>query len=144
MCSQNVSKMFEKCYECEKEAVHFCKEDDLLRAVEQFRDSLLEIKQNPEISSKYHKHVIMNWMYHCEEDFEKVIEGLDNNAACSPDGWTVKLIKILKKPISRFLTVIYNTSMSQGRFPRNLKYAYVTGIHKGGLKDYQQIIDQYL
>ena len=52
--------MFEKCCECEKESVHFCREDDLLRAVEQFRDSILEVKQNPEISSKYHKHVIMH------------------------------------------------------------------------------------
>ena len=102
--SEKVMRMFEACLDCDNELVHICKEDLLLTAVDRYKDAILEVKTcNNEINIKTHKHVFMEWVYHSEDDFMKIIDKLDNNAACGPDGGSVFLIKKLKVPISRFL-----------------------------------------
>ena len=38
------------------------------------------------------------------------------------------------RTVIRFLALIYRTSLKEGRFPENFKYAYVVGVFKGGEK----------
>ena len=86
------------------------------------------------ITYKQYKACELFGLYHSEDDFCKEIEGLPSGSACGPDRLSSDLIKRLKYPIARFLALIYRTSLKEGRFPENLKYAYVVGVFKGGEK----------
>ena len=95
----------------------------------------MAVKQNKVIANKMYKNCILEWVFHTEDDIMEAIDSLDNGAVCGPNGWKALMIKRLKIPLARFLTVILRTSLREGRFPTNLKNAFITGIFKCGEKD---------
>ena len=64
----------------------------------------------------------------------EAIDKLSWKASCGPDGWSAKLLKGLKIPISNWLEIIYEKSMNEGQFPKILKETFINGIFKGGDK----------
>ena len=102
-------------------------------SIRKFYDSIMKCPLvNDKLSISQYKACKIRGMNHSEEDFCKEIESLSSRSACGPDGWSSDLIKRLKYPIARFLKSIYEKSMEEGRFPDNLKHAYVVGIFSTG------------
>lgn len=73
----------------------------------------------------------------------KTLSGLDQKKGAGPDGLPPRFWKGTAAAISAPLTAIYNASLSTGVFPQLWKQAYITAIHKSGLRskieNYRQI-----
>ena len=82
--SENMNYYFGKCEACINENVHFCKYDNDMDAIIFFKETIMNIDQDDK--SKSFKVCTMDWIFHDESDFVKVIDQLNNGAACGPDG----------------------------------------------------------
>ena len=71
-----------------------------------------------------------------EHEVNKLIDGLTNKMSTGWDGISNKILKHIKKPIIRPLTVIIKKSLEMGVFPDCMKLANVSPLHKGGREDY--------
>ena len=117
------------CKYCENETTHICEDDISHEVIENFKKKVLHISDDVE------KHVYMNLNYKTEVDFIKIIEKLPSKAAIGPDGISVGLMKRIKLPLSRLLSLLYNSSLDEGHFPDILKYAFIIGIFKSWRQD---------
>ena len=130
-----IEEFFGECYQCKNQVVHICKSDTISEAIYDFREAILKYEpKNGHISKNMYKACVLCDVYHSVEEFEKLIDELPNNAACGPDGLSADLIKKLKYPVAKFLHIIFATSLKAGRFPSNLKHAYIAGVFKSGCK----------
>ena len=69
-----------------------------------------------------------------EKDIEDAIDELDGNSAAGPDGIPAKLLKKIKKGVRKPLSMMLRKSIDEGKIPEVFKLAYITPIHKGGMK----------
>ena len=76
----------------------------------------------------------LNYIEIEEEDIKKAIDDMDENSAAGPDGIYAILLKKLRDSISLPLALILRKSIDEGKIPDIFKLAYVTPIHKGGLR----------
>ena len=130
-----IEEFFGECKLCMEEVVHICKSDTISEAIYNFKDAIMKYEpKNCEIPKNMYKACVLDDMSHSVEDFEEAIDELSMNAACGPDGLSAELIKKLKYPVARFLHLIFKTSLKDGKFPTNLKHAYIAGIFKSGNK----------
>ena len=67
-------------------------------------------------------------------EVEAVLKNLDTTKAVGPDLIHNKVLKMASPTISKALTLLFNRSLSEGRFPKCWKVAYVTPIHKKASK----------
>jgi hypothetical protein len=65
-----------------------------------------------------------------EEQTLKVLQSLNVNKACGPDGIGNKLLKNISLSIARPLSLLFNNSLTEGKFPTQWKFANVTAIFK--------------
>ena len=63
-------------------------------------------------------------------EVENVLKNLDTSKAVGPDLIHNKVLKMASPAISNALTLLFNRSLSEGRFPACWKKAHVTPIHK--------------
>lgn len=79
-------------------------------------------------------------------EMEKKLEALDPNKGPGPDSIPPKLLKYCSAVISPHLTIFFNHLMLRGIFPQNLKFGYITPIHKSGergdIKNYRPVVIQ--
>ena len=59
---------------------------------------------------------------------------LNSKKACGPFSIPVKLLKLIKSPISKPLELLFNHSLSTGKVPQNFKIARVIPVFKKGSK----------
>ena len=84
--------------------------------------------------------VIMPEIVLSVHEVENVIKNLEPNKAVGPDLIHNRIIKAASPVIASALTLLFNKSLSEGRFPRCWKIAHITPIHK---KDNQSICSNY-
>ena len=58
-CSEDMESFFEKCKDCENQRVHFCKHDDVLEHIAQYRELIMKMDFNMEYGklSKIHNYL---------------------------------------------------------------------------------------
>lgn len=65
---------------------------------------------------------------------EALLRNLDDSKAIGPDGVSPRVLKQCVNPISLYLYLIFEKSLSTGQLPQDWKVANVVPIHKGGPK----------
>ena len=125
-----MNNFFSECYHCENEITHICKFDNVPGHILEYSKQILSYENDHRVL----KSVQLTKIYHSNADFMKAIDKLSWKASCGPDGWSSKLLKGLKSPISNWLEMIYSKSMDEGLFPKILKETFINGIFKGGEK----------
>ena len=68
------------------------------------------------------------------EEIQKEIMSLNSKKACGPFSIPVKLLKLIKSPISKPLELLFNHSLSTGKVPQDFKIARVIPVFKNGSK----------
>ena len=69
-----------------------------------------------------------------KEDIVKSIAEIKANSAPGPDGFSALLLRECATQLSDPLFIIFRNSIDSGEVPNELKDAFITPIHKGGLK----------
>ena len=78
-----------------------------------------------------------------EGEILKLLQNLDVNKSCGPDGLHPKILKELSATISKPITTIFNSSMCQGLVPKLWKEGNITSLFKKEeTRQNQEIIDQ--
>ena len=67
-------------------------------------------------------------------NIEDAIKELSTNSAAGPDHFPAILLKNCAKQLSAPLLIFFRNSLNSGIIPKQLKYANITPIHKGGLR----------
>ena len=67
-----------------------------------------------------------------EEGVRKLLQNLDPNKACGPDGITPRLLKMIAEEITPALILLYRNSYNSGTLPLDWKMAYITPVFKKG------------
>lgn len=65
---------------------------------------------------------------------EKLLKDIDESKSSGPDGISPRVLKRCAGPISMYLYLIFEKSLSTGILPHDWKIAHVVPIHKGGSK----------
>ena len=69
-----------------------------------------------------------------ESEILKLLQNLDVNKSCGPDGLHTKMLKELSATISKPITIIFNSYMCQGLVPQLWKEGDITALLKKGDK----------
>ena len=69
-----------------------------------------------------------------ESEILKLLQNLDVNKSCGPDGLHPKMLKELSATISKPITTIFNSSMCKGLVPKLWKEGNITALFKKGDK----------
>jgi hypothetical protein len=69
-----------------------------------------------------------------ESEILKLLQILDVNKSCGPDGLHPNMLKELSATISKPITIIFNSSMCQGSVPQLWKEGNITALFKKGDK----------
>ena len=83
------------------------------------------IQQNVLDSLSFHENEVLG-----------VFQNLDTTTATGPDGVSTKLLKEVAPGIAKPLTLLFNMSLDQIKFPCTRKRANLTPIHKKGSEHY--------
>jgi hypothetical protein len=67
-----------------------------------------------------------------ESEILKLLQNLDVNKSCGPDGLHPKMLKELSATISKPITIIFNSSMCQGLVPKLWKEGNITALFNKG------------
>ena len=65
-----------------------------------------------------------------ESEVSNLIENVPNKTSSGPDGISNHTLKDLKQALVKPLTIIFNQSLSEGTFPRQMKSANIIPLHK--------------
>ena len=63
------------------------------------------------------------------------INKLKSEKSVGPDGWPIQVLKQCSQQISLPMSILFNKSSQSGHLPRDWKIAYITPIHKKGLRN---------
>jgi hypothetical protein len=78
-----------------------------------------------------------------ESEILKLLQNLNINKSCGPDGLHPKMLKELSTTIAKPITIIFNSSMCRGLVPQLWKEGNITLYYsKKEIRQNQEIIDQ--
>ena len=126
----NNDKAKEKADNFNKHFANICSTHDMRQSTNDSKDSL-----NFTNTSKNPTKNPFTFQAIKEDDVLKEISKLSVNKSTGLDGIGPKLLKLSKNVISPVLTILFNLSMNQGKFPQGFKIAKVVPIYKGGDHD---------
>ena len=131
--SDDMLSFFGECNQCNQERVHIRKYDEVRDHIIRYREHIMRIEPNAECGKLFKNPKIL-MVSHSYEDFQKAIMKISSNAACGEDGISANLLKRLSLPISKIICKIFEKSLLEGQFPKNLKHAIICGVYKSGDK----------
>ena len=126
----NNDKAKEKADNFNKHFANICSTHDMRQATNDCKDSL-----NFTNTAKKPTKNQFTFQAIKEDDVLKEISKLSVNKSTGLDGIGPNLLKLSKNVISPVLTILFNLSMNQGKFPQGFKIAMVVPIYKRGYHD---------